>query len=163
MSLKTSTWTAFRIWLLQALWQQEKPLLPASNLRPLSADPTAFEVGDRTAVSRSYDFVLERSVQKIDGFERDVILVNNEFPGPLVEANFGDTISVTVHNNISGPDEGTSLHWHGMLQTGTPWFDGVTGVSQCPIAPGDTFTYTFLADQYGTSCRRIWSSNETAS
>jgi FtsP/CotA-like multicopper oxidase with cupredoxin domain len=29
--------------------------------------------------------------------------------------------------------------------------DGVPAVSQCPIPPGGTFTYTFLADLYGTS------------
>lgn len=47
---------------------------------------------------------------------------------------------VEVTNNITGPEEGTSLHWHGMLQTGTPWYDGVPSVSQCPIAPGGSFT-----------------------
>lgn len=36
-------------------------------------------------------------------------------------------------------------------QLKTPWYDGVPGVSQCPIAPGKTFTYTFQADQFGTS------------
>ena len=29
--------------------------------------------------------------------------------------------------------------------------DGVNGVTQCPIAPGDSYTYTFRAVQYGTS------------
>jgi hypothetical protein len=29
--------------------------------------------------------------------------------------------------------------------------DGVPGVSQCPIPPGGTFTYTFTADLYGTT------------
>jgi FtsP/CotA-like multicopper oxidase with cupredoxin domain len=31
------------------------------------------------------------------------------------------------------------------------WEDGVPGVSQCPIPPGGTFTYSFIADLYGTS------------
>lgn len=53
-----------------------------------------------------------------------------------------------MHNAL---DEGTSLHWHGLLQTETPWFDGVPGVQQCPIAPGGSFTYRFRADLYGTS------------
>ncbi len=46
---------------------------------------------------------------------------------------------VTVHNNITGPEEGTALHWHGLLQKATPWMDGVPSVTQCPIAPGSTF------------------------
>lgn len=55
---------------------------------------------------------------------------------------------MTVHNQL---DEGTSLHWHGLLQNETPWFDGVPGVQQCPIAPGASFTYRFRADLYGTT------------
>lgn len=56
---------------------------------------------------------------------------------------------MTVNNAL--PDEGTSLHWHGLLQKSTPWEDGVPGVQQCPIAPGSSFTYRFQADLYGTS------------
>lgn len=62
------------------------------------------------------------------------------------------------------------MHWHGLLQRETPWFDGVPSsmwcalrnqifvciltipiVSQCPIAPEKSYTYSFTADQYGTS------------
>lgn len=60
-------------------------------------------------------------------------------------------IQVTVHNNITGPEDGTSIHWHGILQKGTQWFDGIPSISQCPIAPGSTFTYRFKADMYGSS------------
>jgi len=81
--------------------------------------------------------------------ERQGYVVNGAFPGPTIEANWGDYIEVTVHNDLA--DEGTSLHWHGLLQTQTPWFDGVPAVQQCPIAPGSTFTYRFQADLYGTS------------
>lgn len=78
-------------------------------------------------------------------------MINGQIPGPAIEANWGDTIQVTVTNNITGPAEGTSLHWHGLLQNETPWFDGVPSVQQCPIAPGSTFTYSFKAGLYGTS------------
>lgn len=71
--------------------------------------------------------------------------------GPLLEANWGDTFEITINNQITGPEEGTSFHWHGLFQHGTPWFDGIPAVDLCPIAPGKSFTYTFKADQYGTS------------
>ncbi|KAJ8108112.1 hypothetical protein ONZ43_g6526 [Nemania bipapillata] len=88
----------------------------------------------------------------MDGYEKSVILVNGQFPGPLIEANWGDYIEVNVHNNIlDEPQEGTALHWHGFLQTKTPWEDGVPGVSQCPIAPGKSQTYKFRAELYGSS------------
>lgn len=60
-------------------------------------------------------------------------------------------IEVTVKNSIEGPAEGTALHWHGLLQKKTPWYDGVPSVHMCPIAPGETFVYKFQADIYGSS------------
>lgn len=46
---------------------------------------------------------------------------------------------------------GTSIHWHGIRQLNSMHMDGVNGVTQCPLAPGDSFTYSFKALQYGTS------------
>ena len=46
--------------------------------------------------------------------------------------------------------EGTTLHFHGMYQKGTPWMDGVGYVTQCPILPRQTFTYRFEARPSGT-------------
>ncbi|KAJ9614470.1 hypothetical protein H2200_002607 [Cladophialophora chaetospira] len=104
-----------------------------------------------TGAVRSYNFVISRGYLAPDGVELDLLLVNGQYPGPTIEANWGDTIQVTVTNNIVGPEEGTALHWHGLLQQGTPYEDGVAGITQCPIAPGQTFTYSFSADVYGTS------------
>ncbi|KAG5984556.1 hypothetical protein E4U55_004212 [Claviceps digitariae] len=104
-----------------------------------------------TGVIRSYDFTISRGVLSPDGYEREVILINGAFPGPLIEANWGDTIQVTVHNNISTTEEGVSLHWHGFLHHGKPWEDGVPAVTQCPIPPGKSFTYSFEAELYGTT------------
>jgi Multicopper oxidase len=60
-------------------------------------------------------------------------------------------IEVTIHNDIRDPAEGTSIHWHGLLQHGSQWHDGVPGFTQCPISPGRSFTYRFKAELYGTS------------
>ena len=43
------------------------------------------------------------------------------------------------------------MHWHGLLQQRHQWDDGVPGTSECPIAPGSSHTYTFVAAQYGTT------------
>lgn len=74
-----------------------------------------------------------------------------QFPGPTLEANYGDTFDITVRNEITGPEEGTSLHWHGFLQKDTQLQDGVPSVGQCPIAPGAEYRYVFRASLYGTS------------
>lgn len=80
------------------------------------------------------------------------MLVNGQFPGPLLEANWGDYIEIKVTNDMDvATGEGTTIHWHGFLQTGTPWYDGVPTVSQCPIPPGKSFTYRIRAELYGVT------------
>lgn len=103
-----------------------------------------------TGVIREYDLTISRDYLAPDGYERRVMLINGQFPGPLLEANWGDTFQVKVTNNISNPEEGVTMHWHGFLQTGTPWEDGTPAISQCPIPPGESFTYQFQAQLYGT-------------
>ncbi|KAF6804924.1 Laccase-2-like protein 1 [Colletotrichum musicola] len=119
---------------------------------PLTADGTNYyKQWPNTGVTRKYDFTVSRGVIAPDGYERKVLLVNGAFPGPTIESNWGDWIEVTVHNNITDGPEGAALHWHGFRQQGTQWEDGVPSVSQCPIAPGKTYTYRFQATLYGTS------------
>lgn len=102
-----------------------------------------------TGVTRKYDFTISAKTIAPDGVEKPGIVVNGQFPGPLIEANWGDWIEVTVTNLLES--DGTSLHWHGFLQVGTPYYDGTAAVQQCPIAPGKTFTYRFQAQLYGTT------------
>jgi len=42
------------------------------------------------------------------------------------------------------------MWWSWQLQRGTPFYDGSAFVSQCPIYPGETFTYKFKVDRAGT-------------
>ncbi|KAK3065117.1 hypothetical protein LTS18_009988, partial [Coniosporium uncinatum] len=102
-----------------------------------------------TGVTRYYDFTIDYGNIAPDGVEVQGILINGQFPAPPIEANWGDMIQVTVHNKLG--NEGTALHWHGLLQKNTQWEDGVPSVSMCPIAPGASHTYFFQADLYGTS------------
>lgn len=109
-----------------------------------------YEWSPNTGVIRSYHFTITRGFKAPDGVNKSMLLINDQFPGPTIEANWGDTFQITVENRITGPEEGTSMHWHGLLQKETPWFDGIPAVQQCPIAPGSSFTYTFRAGLYGT-------------
>ncbi|KAL1594398.1 hypothetical protein SLS60_010158 [Paraconiothyrium brasiliense] len=82
-----------------------------------------------------------------DGFEREMILINGHFPGPHIELEEGDWAEIVVVNKLPF---NTTIHAHGIHQTNTPWADGVPGLSQRPIQPGDTFTYRWQADTYGS-------------
>ncbi len=78
------------------------------------------------------------------------MLINGSYPGPTIEANWGDLVNVTVINRLSNHN-GTSIHWHGIRQLNTTWEDGTAGVTQCPIPPGQQYVYTWRATQYGVS------------
>ncbi|KAF9579389.1 hypothetical protein BGW38_004379 [Lunasporangiospora selenospora] len=78
-----------------------------------------------------------------DGVMRPVILVNEKYPGPKIEVNRGDFITVVVENALDFP---TTFHWHGLTMRDDPWYDGVPGQNQCPIPPGTNFTYAFGTD-----------------
>jgi laccase len=97
----------------------------------------------------NYDWTITNMTMSPDGFARPVFAINGQYPGPTIEANWGDYISITVKNQM--PDNGTSIHWHGLRQWHKNTQDGVPGISECPIAPGQQKTYTFQATQYGTS------------
>ncbi|KAG9079696.1 laccase, multicopper oxidase, benzenediol:oxygen oxidorectuctase [Ceratobasidium sp. 370] len=116
--------------------------------------------------TRTYNWVVSTATGSPDGYYRPMLVVNGEndlqrslyhpsltsktgqYPGPLIEANEGDTIIVNVQNDMS---LGTTIHWHGMYQKGTPWMDGPAGITQCPIPAGSSFTYEFtVTGQYGT-------------
>ncbi|EXJ86620.1 hypothetical protein A1O3_03573 [Capronia epimyces CBS 606.96] len=109
------------------------------------------DMPDTAGVTRYYNFTLSRATLAPDGVQVPVIVVNGQYPGPLIEANWGDWIEVNVQNEIWGPEDLTTVHWHGLNQAGTPYFDGVSTVSHCPIVPGSNLTYRFRADEYGTS------------
>lgn len=70
---------------------------------------------------------------------------NGSTPGPTIEAVEGDRVRIYVTNKLP---EHTSIHWHGIL---LPWgMDGVSGLTQPPIKPGETFVYEFTLNQHGT-------------
>ncbi len=70
---------------------------------------------------------------------------NGQTPGPVIELEEGDRCRFYVTNRLP---EATSLHWHGILLPSG--MDGVSGLSQPPIEPGETFVYEFRVEQHGT-------------
>ncbi|MGO8858801.1 MAG: multicopper oxidase family protein [Steroidobacteraceae bacterium] len=70
---------------------------------------------------------------------------NGQSPGPTIEVVEGDRVRLFVTNRLA---EHTSVHWHGQrLPNG---MDGVSGLTQPPIKPGQTYVYEFAAQRAGT-------------
>jgi FtsP/CotA-like multicopper oxidase with cupredoxin domain len=67
-------------------------------------------------------------------------------PGPEIRVQQGDLVEVTLENRDIA--DGVTLHWHGYpVPNGE---DGVAGVTQDAVAPGQSFNYRFLANDVGT-------------
>lgn len=78
---------------------------------------------------------------------RGAILTNGSFPGPALRMKVGECVDFKVINHL---DVDTGVHFHGIQQTGTPWSDGVPGLSQYAIQPSDTYMYRWTADEQGS-------------
>ncbi|CAO2653307.1 Nn.00g027180.m01.CDS01 [Neocucurbitaria sp. VM-36] len=123
-------------------------LYPTGTSTP-TADPLCPTMPD-TGVTRTYELHVAYQTIAPDGVTRNGLTINGQYPGPLVEANWGDWIKFEVTNDLT--DEGTTLHAHGLFQKETSWYDGVPAVAQCPITPnGGTHEMLFRADRYGSS------------
>ncbi|KAL9130217.1 MAG: hypothetical protein Q9217_001562 [Psora testacea] len=115
---------------------------------PLILLPILFGVFARTATV-TYDFNITWVTANPDGvFPRPVIGINRRWPIPRITANVGDRVVVNVLNQLG--NQSTGLHFHGLFMNGSTHMDGPVGVTQCGIAPGETFQYDFKIDQPGT-------------
>ncbi len=70
---------------------------------------------------------------------------NGRTPGPTIEAVEGDRVRILVTNKLP---ERTSVHWHGVILPNG--MDGVAGLNQKHILPGETYQYEFTLRQNGT-------------
>ncbi len=70
---------------------------------------------------------------------------NGRTPGPTIEAVEGDRLRIYVTNKLP---EATTVHWHAILLPNG--MDGVAGLTQKRIEPGETFKYEFTIRQHGT-------------
>lgn len=117
-------------------------------LNPLLTSAALF-ASSVAAKTVTFDWNVTWVTANPDGLkERPVIGINGQWPMPTIEIDKGDRLVVNVHNGM--PEHNTSIHFHGMYQNGTNYMDGPVGVTQCPIGPGQSFTYNFTVNQNGT-------------
>lgn len=81
------------------------------------------------------------SGESLDGYT-----LNGHTPGPTIRASPGQLVEVRLVNR-SVPD-GITLHWHGIEVPNAA--DGVAGVTQDAVRPGEEFSYRFVVTHAGT-------------
>ncbi|WP_310828742.1 multicopper oxidase family protein [Paenibacillus pedocola] len=88
---------------------------------------------------------MESNLQITEGVTLPVWTYNGTVPGQEIRVTQGDFVQVTLKNDLKVP---VTIHWHGYPVSSET--DGVPGVSQDAVLPGETFTYSFSVDVAGT-------------
>jgi len=81
-----------------------------------------------------------------DGRVVHALTFNGTSPGPELRVRQGDLVEVVLRN--ADIDEGVTIHWHGIDVPNAE--DGVAGVTQNAVLPGESYAYRFRAEQLGT-------------
>jgi FtsP/CotA-like multicopper oxidase with cupredoxin domain len=81
----------------------------------------------------------------LDGAPLAVWAYDGQVPGPTLRVRLGDTVRVAFTNRLPQP---TTVHWHGVRVPNA--MDGVPGVTQDPVRPGESFVYEFTPPDAGT-------------
>ena len=71
---------------------------------------------------------------------------NGQYPGPEIRVTEGDKVRLTLTNDLP---EATTIHFHGLDVPNDQ--DGVPGITQPDVQPGETWTYEFVVERVGTS------------
>ena len=99
---------------------------------PLARPRDVIELGDGDEVDLEAGLVRRR----IRSREYVMYGFNGQYPGPLLYVPEAATVTVNFTNSIAWP---TTIHWHGLRLDNAS--DGVPGVTQDPVEPGETFRY----------------------
>ncbi|MGW3424069.1 multicopper oxidase family protein [Streptomyces phaeochromogenes] len=88
----------------------------------------------------------QKSVRLASGRTVDAFTFNGSSPGPEIRARRGQLIEVTLVND--DVEEGVTVHWHGVDVPNAE--DGVPGVTQNAVRPGERHVYRFVPNRAGT-------------
>lgn len=134
-------------WILPAMYPGVRMLDAMMQLRP-SVEPWLPATTDaipeakprqllRLADGDSISLRAQPVYKLINGQKIAMLGYNGQIPGPLIDVDQHVTITVTFINETSFPG---TIHWHGLRHDNA--FDGIPGLTQDPVEPGDSFTYT---------------------
>ncbi|MFD1134829.1 multicopper oxidase family protein [Paenibacillus urinalis] len=114
--------------------------LPEQSCPELTAQPGEEPV-------RTYQLQAEQTELTMDNGKRaKAWTFNGSTPGPELRVKEGERVVVQLSNK--NVEKGVTIHWHGVVLPCSQ--DGVAGVTQNAVMPGETFTYEFIAKHPGT-------------
>jgi FtsP/CotA-like multicopper oxidase with cupredoxin domain len=121
---------------LMGLTPTDEAFLPGADIDPMSLTGAVFreivELADGDTLRLEAGFVR----RTIGSRTFTMYAFNGQYPGPLIRVPQGAEVVILFTNNIDLP---TTVHWHGLRLDNR--FDGVPGVTQDPVMPGESFLY----------------------
>ena len=112
------------------------PFLPGNGIDPdtlpLARPRDVLQLGDGDEIALEAGLVRRR----IRGRDHVMYGFNGQYPGPLLHVPEAATVTIHFTNSIAWP---TTIHWHGLRLDNAS--DGVPGITQDPVEPGETFRY----------------------
>jgi FtsP/CotA-like multicopper oxidase with cupredoxin domain len=129
-----------------------RPLRELPRLENLSSQPRLFEA--RLTAEQI-------STRIADGLDTEMLAYNGSSPGPLIEAQEGDRVTLAFENRV--PDQASTIHWHGMPvpadQDGNP-MDAVeagSGRTYSFVLPeGSAGTYWYHPHPHETTAEQVY-------
>jgi len=120
------------------------PYLPGQGIDPATIPAARYREVMELADGDTIDLeaMLVRRVFKDDEFV--MFGFNGQYPGPLIRVEQHSTITVNFTNSIDMP---STIHWHGIRLANE--FDGVPGVTQDAVQPGESFVYEVVFPDAG--------------
>ena len=110
---------------------------------PAGAQPLDYVLDGDTKVFTLTAEVVQWPI--MEGVTMTAYTYNGMVPGPLLRVTEGEKVRVVLQNQLP---EATSIHWHGVMVPNS--MDGVAGLTQSAVQPGETFTYEFVAKPAGS-------------
>ena len=126
--------------MVPGLPSEGRPYMPVATLNGWSA-PWRIKDG-----WKEFHLIAEPVVRELaPGMKAFLWGYNGQAPGPTIECVEGDMVRIYVTNRLP---EHTTIHWHGIILPSG--MDGVGGLNQPHIKPGETFIYEFEMNKSGT-------------
>lgn len=125
--------------ILSGCLSKEKESIPNSASSAKTVNMTAIRQTEFTLTAQASNLEVE------PGKTLPVWTFNNSVPGPEIRVKQGDKVKITLKNELPEP---VSIHWHGVPVPNA--MDGIPGVTQNAVQPGQSFTYEFVANVLGT-------------
>ena len=123
----------------------KRAVFPGGQVAVTTPNGTTLPLAEKNGIKIGHLVAMPVKNTFAPGLEADCWGYNGRTPGPTIEVVEGDRVRFYVTNKLPEP---TTVHWHGVILPNG--MDGVSGLNQRPIKPGETFLYEFTFRFPGT-------------